>query len=64
MAVQWLRFHGSTAGSTGLIPGWGTKIPHALQLCGKKKKRLDFSKALSSFPKLSNSEMASRSLEP
>ena len=30
----------------------------------KKKKRLDFSKALSSFPKLSDSEMAFRSLEP
>ena len=27
--VQWLRFHPSTAGGTGLIPGQGTKIPHA-----------------------------------
>ena len=24
-AVQWLRLHASTAGGTGLIPGWGTK---------------------------------------
>ena len=24
--VQWLRLHASTAGDTGLIPGWGTKI--------------------------------------
>ena len=27
--VQWLRLRASTAGGTGLIPGWGTKIPHA-----------------------------------
>ena len=30
MAVQWLGLHASTAGGTGLIPGQGTKIPHAL----------------------------------
>ena len=35
--VQWLRLPASTAGSTGLIPGRGTKIPHMLQ-CGQKKK--------------------------
>ena len=35
LAVQWLRIHTSTAGATGLIPGWGTKILHAK----KKKKR-------------------------
>ena len=29
LVVQWLRFHSSTAGGTGLIPGPGTKIPHA-----------------------------------
>ena len=29
LAVQWLRFRASTAWSTGQIPGWGTKIPHA-----------------------------------
>ena len=29
LAVQWLRLHTSTAGGTGLIPGQGTKIPHA-----------------------------------
>ena len=28
-AVQWLRLHASTAGGEGLIPGRGTKIPHA-----------------------------------
>ena len=27
--VQWLRLRASTAGGTGLILGWGTKIPHA-----------------------------------
>ena len=27
--VQWLRFHSSTAGGAGLIPGQRTKIPHA-----------------------------------
>ena len=29
-AVQWLRLHASTAGDTASIPGWGTKIPHAM----------------------------------
>ena len=27
--VQWLGLHASTAGGTGSIPGWGTKVPHA-----------------------------------
>ena len=29
--VQWLELNDSTAGGPGSIPGWGTKIPHALQ---------------------------------
>ena len=29
LAVQWLGLHTSTAGGTGSIPGWGTKIPQA-----------------------------------
>ena len=29
LAVQGLRLPASTAGGTGLIPGQGTKIPHA-----------------------------------
>ena len=29
--LPWLRHHTSTAGGTGLIPGQGTKIPHAPQ---------------------------------
>ena len=35
--VQWLRLHASTAVGVGSIPGWGTKIPHALG-CGQKLK--------------------------
>ena len=30
LAVQWLRLCASTAGGVGSIPGWGTKIPHAV----------------------------------
>ena len=29
LEVQWLGLH-LPAGSTGLIPGWGTKIPHEI----------------------------------
>ena len=36
--VQWLELRDSTAGGPGSIPGWGTKIPHALQQ--KKKKTM------------------------
>ena len=38
LAVQWLRLHTSTAGSTGLILGQGTKILHAAWHGQKKKK--------------------------
>ena len=31
LVVQWLRLHSPNAEGTGLIPGWGTKIPHATQ---------------------------------
>ena len=30
LAVQWLRPGASTVEGTGLIPGWGTKILHAM----------------------------------
>ena len=30
LAVQWLRLHTATAGGTGSIPDWGTKILHAI----------------------------------
>ena len=42
LAVQWLRqlrLWASTAEGMGLIPGQGTKIPHAVQ-GGKKKKKV------------------------
>ena len=29
LVVQWLRLHVSNAGGVGLIPVWGTKVPHA-----------------------------------
>ena len=38
LVVQWLRLYASTAGDTGLIPGWETKILHAI-LCHRKKKK-------------------------
>ena len=28
--VHWLRLHASSMGAVGLIPGWDTKIPHAM----------------------------------
>ena len=37
MVVQWWRLHTSTAGGIGSVPGWGTKIPHAMQPSQKKK---------------------------
>ena len=36
LAVRWLGLRTSTAGGTGLIPGRGARILHAVQ-CGKKK---------------------------
>ena len=31
LVVQWLKLHDFNAGDMGLITGWGTKIPHAVQ---------------------------------
>ena len=43
LMVQLLSLHASNTEGVGLIPGWGTKIPHASQ-CGqmffKKVKRI------------------------
>ena len=36
LVVQWLRLQAASAGGTGMVPGWGTKISHAVQL-GQKK---------------------------
>ena len=41
LVVQWLRGHTANTGSTGLIPGWGTKIPHAMGHSQKIKKRME-----------------------
>ena len=38
LLVQWLRLCASNAGDVGLIPGWGTKISHAMWHGQKKKK--------------------------
>ena len=35
--VQWLRFYISASGGMNLIPGPGTKIPHAAW-CGQRQK--------------------------
>ena len=35
--VQWLRLCISTARGTGLIPGWGTKVPHAARRSQNKQ---------------------------
>ena len=37
LAVQWLRLRACNAGSMGLIPGQGTKVPHASRSVAKKK---------------------------
>ena len=44
LAVQWLRLHTSTAVGTGLIPGWGTKIPHAMRHGPKTRKMWNYLK--------------------
>ena len=35
--VQWLRLCACNAGVAGSIPGWGTKIPHAVPHGQKKE---------------------------
>ena len=37
LVVQWLKLHAFNAGSTGSIPDWGTKIPHAMRQKEKEK---------------------------
>ena len=39
LVVQWLELWASTAGGTGSILGWGSKILHALWHGQKKKKK-------------------------
>ena len=38
LVIQWLRFHVPSSEGTGSIPGWETKIPHAVWPKKKKKK--------------------------
>ena len=47
--VQWLGLCGSTPRDTGLIPGQGTKIPHAKWRGQKKKKKKDGTQTLREF---------------
>ena len=47
LAFQWLRLCASDAERAGLIPGQGTKIPHAVQHRQKKKKILGFTSNIS-----------------
>ena len=37
LVVKWLRLHASTSRGMSSIPGWWTKIPHAVQ-CSQKVK--------------------------
>ena len=41
LVVQWVRLHASNEGGAGLIPGWGTKIPHTAQYGQKEKNKMD-----------------------
>ena len=43
LAVQWLRLRASNAGGVDLIPGWGTKTPHAVW-CSQKMKTMKLTK--------------------
>ena len=36
LVVQWLELQTFTAEGVGSVPGWGTKIPQAMQ-CSQKK---------------------------
>ena len=42
LVVQWFRLHASNAGDMGLIPGPGTKSPHATQPKYKIKKIFNY----------------------
>ena len=46
LVVQWLRLCASTAGDVGLIPGWGTKIPHAI---GHSQKNIPYASILLTY---------------
>ena len=41
LMFQWLLLCTFIAGGTGLIPGWGTKIPHVFRCAQKERKKKD-----------------------
>ena len=41
--LHWFRLCALNAGDTGSIPGWGTKVPHALW-CSQKKLKINIKK--------------------
>ena len=49
--VQWLRLHASNAGGMGLIPGQGTKIPHATLFSQKNLKTIVIIKKIKCYAK-------------
>ena len=48
--MQWLGLHASTVGNVGLIPGWGTKIPHAKKQTKGIHRTLGFIKRKTRIP--------------
>ena len=49
LTVQWLRFRSPSAGGTGSIPGWKTKILHACRVWPKIKKKKNNKKSDCSY---------------
>ena len=58
--VQWLGFHASTAGGMGSIPGWGTKILHAVG--HGQKTNIDAKKKMHGKQKILKNENIKRTL--
>ena len=70
LVVHWLRHHSSIAGGTGLIPGWGTKIPALRSYISlhearaKKKKEKIKGKKKGNLPKPGNGHWKGHPLCP
>ena len=47
LVVEWLSLYASTAGGTGWIPVWGTKIPHAAWYSQKQQRALKLKRTFS-----------------
>ena len=56
MAVKWLELHTFTAKGPSLIPGWGTKIPLAMQhgqnKTNKKTQKHKSQKTKNKYPRI------------